>query len=1069
EPLANEKLRAEKLLTLTVCEPAMGSAAFLNEAINQMADKYLELAQSGLGQRIPQSEYLQEKQKVKMFLADNNVFGVDLNPIAVELAEVSIWLNALSEDRFIPWLGLQINTGNSLVGARRQAFKSSSIGLKPKDSACWLNNAPTAIKLGTPRTDGDIWHFLLPDSGMANYSDKVVKKRYPDQIAAINTWRKDFTKSFDKNEIARLQVLSSKVDELWDEHVNQLRTLRLKTTDPYKIFGHELSGNLTPLQFKDEALSGELLSEQLQNASCYRRLKLVMDYWCALWFWPIEEYELLPSRDEYLLDLENLLLGDTIATGSTGKVDDLFAPSQDESEGKRFVNKYGVVNLNTLFDIFPRLKLVDKLATKRRFFHWELTFADQFHDKGGFDLILGNPPWLKIEWQEGGVMGDYKPEFAIRDYSASELNTLRNETFEQLPLLENAWQSEYEDCEGTQNFLNATMNFPNLKGLQTNLYKCFLPISWQANNSKGVTGLLHPEGIYDDPKGGNFRTEVYQRLRSHFQFVNVKKLFAEVVHWTTYSINIYGPSTEEPIFNSISNLYIPQTIDSCMQHNGSGVVPGLKDIDNNWDTSAHSSRVINVNRKYLELSAKLYDQEGTTALTARLPALHATQLANVLQKFSNQSKKLSDLKGAYYSTILFDETNAVKKDGSIRRETQFPINSANWILSGPHFFVGNPFYKTANKISKTHLDYSTIDLTTLPDEYLPRTNYVPESLGGKLTDDEYSCRLPVVPWLENGESQPKRVTEYYSFIHRRQLSQSGERTLISSIVPTKVASINTCVSTYFKDQTQLLSFATICFSLVQDFYIKSTGRSDLYSKGLDEFTLPSIDSRAILRCLSLTCITTEYRELWEKSWLPAFSSDGWSTTSTILNQFHFQSITASYQGSFALRTDYERRQALLEIDALIAQALGMTLDELLTIYRVQFPVMRENEADTWYDQTGRIIFTKSKGLVGVGLPRKKRPTDLKNGTSYGTMVDGDFDRAEEGIALGWEDVKDFKAGSTVSKSFMDDTLSDIPIERTIVYQAPFIKPNREEDYRVAWEFFSKKIESTESVTKEETC
>ena len=52
---------------------------------------------------------------------------------------------------------------------------------------------------------------------------------------------------------------------------------------------------------------------------------------------------------------------------------------------------------------------------------------------------------------------------------------------------------------------------------------------------------------------------------------------------------------------------------------------------------------------------------------------------------------------------------------------------------------------------------------------------------------------------------------------------------------------------------------------------------------------------------------------------------------------------------------------------------------------------------------------------------------------------------------------------------MDDTLSDIPVERTIVYQAPFIKPNREEDYRVAWEFFSKTIESTESVTKEESC
>lgn len=124
DPLPDDAARAKHLLTMTVCEPAMGSAAFLNEAVNQLSDKYLELAQSAKKELIPQSQYAAERQKVKMYLADHAVFGIDLNPVAVELAEVSLWLNALSDDRFVPWFGMQLFCGNSLVGARSADLSS---------------------------------------------------------------------------------------------------------------------------------------------------------------------------------------------------------------------------------------------------------------------------------------------------------------------------------------------------------------------------------------------------------------------------------------------------------------------------------------------------------------------------------------------------------------------------------------------------------------------------------------------------------------------------------------------------------------------------------------------------------------------------------------------------------------------------------------------------------------------------------------------------------------------------------------------------------------------------------
>lgn len=175
-------------------------------------------------------------------------------------------------------------------------------------------------------------------------------------------------------------------------------------------------------------------------------------------------------------------------------------------------------------------------------------------------------------------------------------------------------------------------------------------------------------------------------------------------------------------------------------------------------------------------------------------------------------------------------------------------------------------------------------------------------------------------------------------------------------------------------------------------------------------------------------------------------------------QDFFAKLTPEWQRNCALRSDYSRRQALVEIDVLVAQSLGLTLEELLTIYRVQFPVMRQYEADTWYDQNGRIIFTPSKGLVGVGLPRTARKADLKNGFVFNVdspeWTGGDCTDQ----AIGWDDVKHLKTG-TVSVTFDDYTRSDEGERRTVTWQAPFIKPDREDDYKVAWAFFAQDKES----------
>jgi hypothetical protein len=145
----------------------------------------------------------------------------------------------------------------------------------------------------------------------------------------------------------------------------------------------------------------------------------------------------------------------------------------------------------------------------------------------------------------------------------------------------------------------------------------------------------------------------------------------------------------------------------------------------------------------------------------------------------------------------------------------------------------------------------------------------------------------------------------------------------------------------------------------------------------------------------------------------------------------------------------------VEIDVLASQALGLALDELLTIYRVQFPVLRQNERDTWYDANGRIVFTVSKGLAGVGLPRKAAATDKGCTIEY---ADGRTARKR----LGWEDIQPIDGkwqvpdGTRIKRPIMDDTIPGGAIERVIEYVAPFGLADREADYRVAWAEFERR-------------
>ncbi|MEV5885367.1 hypothetical protein AB0L74_21985 [Streptomyces sp. NPDC052020] len=1192
------RTRASELLKYKICEPALGSGAFLNEAINQVAEEYLRRRQDELGVSVPAADALTEKQKVKAYVALHNAYGVDLNATGVELAEVSLWLNTMHPGMRAPWFGLHLRRGNSLIGGRRAVYAGEDVVSPAKAWLAAKNTlAPTPLpflKDGEPQPlpEDAVHQFLLPSPGWAAVTgSKEAKELAKDQVARLAAWKKgilqrpkrgtahlnkDGTPKLDKagrprkeapSQFTRLRDAAKRAEFLWSLVIKRMQLSEAAIARKIDVWG---AAPDDPEYAFLRTAAGAVPKEQvmadlfLATETPYWRLKKVMDAWCALWFWPADKASLLDGTDGVYddtvpatasADALGDLLGVPLVGGEAGAVSPdggggpakatipgprfteqtmLFAsgPTQEslvsalaeeeplidlqtveaggrsrrnapkQSKRRTWRNTIALVELDDWLDFleallgtvdpdeenlvtefdnldalkdfeknlprlmgmdladpeirFPWMHVVTNIAEEQGFLHWELDFALVFAQGGGFDLQVGNPPWVRPRWNEGAVLAEHEPWFELTERASTAEKEKRRAELLRVPKARQYVLDELTNVSGQVAVFGASQVYPLLTGTQPDLYRAFMCQVWAHVSASGTTGLVHPDSHFTGDKEGALREAAYRRLRIHGDFVNAgQRFFPEPVgHTAHFGVHVYGRQ-QEIGFDHLSWLVSTDALRFSATHDGSGEVPGIRYRNGEFDERPHRSRVVRVDTDLLSVWQRLLDEEDEPVERARLLFPVSTAEASAISALAAYPLRLRALEPQM--TRGYDESGAKKEklidynrpDASTGLEYQ-PTRWRHVILKGTQISVATPIFKRHDANSND--PYGT-DLATLPPDFVPDTEYVraegrsqaylkaqerwtEHSVLDRLREDEKAVARArqkiartegIAP--ENADSAKvdallverakRRYATFYRLAWRRQIAPDTERALYAAMIPPGTTHIHAVNSLAMPDDRHTVLVSGFWASLPLDYFLRVTGRSDLLGRSAKATPAPSdgahpLAPALLLRTLRLNCLTTAYADLWRELYDPTWPAyEPWALDWPGLQPLH--DVTPDWCRDTPLRTERARRSALVEIDALVAVWLGMSADSLIAAYRGRFPVLQKYEAVTWFDAEGW-------KLAGNARTIGQRQTKETWGQFEAYLADPDNNPVPDG------------------------------------YTAPFYKADREKEMREAHAYFQKRLD-----------
>jgi hypothetical protein len=410
------------ILDLKVCDPACGSGHFLIAAAHRMARR---LAAVRTGDEEPAPEAIRTALRD---VIGRCLHGVDINPMAVELCKVNLWLEALDPGKPLSFLDHHIQCGNSLLGA-----------------------TPELIEKGIP---DEAFEALEGD-------DKAICR-------------------------------SAKARNKKERGGGQRSLLSGTTTDPVASLARAVES-------VEQAADGDVpatrakarLWEDLLASPELRAARLVADAWCGAFVAPRSAAAGMQTITQGVLELLRSAAGD------------------------------------------PKLVAgIDQVAREYQLFHWHLAFPAVFA-RGGFDVVLGNPPWERLKLQEQEFFAERHPGIAAAPNAAARGRMIKALAAED-PGLYASFQAARRRAEGESALVRQSGRYPLCGRGDVNTYAVFSELNRSLLGPRGRAGFIVPSGIATDDTTKFFFQDITDRgsLVSLLDFQSGPGLFVEIGHAT---------------------------------------------------------------------------------------------------------------------------------------------------------------------------------------------------------------------------------------------------------------------------------------------------------------------------------------------------------------------------------------------------------------------------------------------------------------------------------------------------------------------------------------------------------